>query len=52
METPEDKLIQRIKELRKEYEENDLMTELILEYLVKSMLKKNIGNKLLYGALT
>ncbi len=25
------------------------MTELILEYLVKSMLKKNIGNKRLYG---
>ncbi|EPC8883060.1 hypothetical protein ACEY6H_10130 [Staphylococcus aureus] len=40
METPEDKLIQRIKELRKEYEENDLMTELILEYLVKKYVEE------------
>lgn len=35
MDTPEDKLIQKIKELRKEYEDSDLMSELILEYLVK-----------------
>ncbi|WP_263574124.1 hypothetical protein [Staphylococcus aureus] len=40
METPEDKLIQRIKELRKEYEENDLMTDLILEYLVKKYVEE------------
>ncbi|HHP5374297.1 TPA: hypothetical protein ACSCWE_002002 [Staphylococcus aureus] len=40
METPEDKLIQRIKELRKEYEENDLMTELILEYLAKKYVEE------------
>ncbi|HHC7447540.1 TPA: hypothetical protein ACN3HF_000540 [Staphylococcus aureus] len=40
METPEDKLIQKIKELRKEYEENDLMTELILEYLVKKYVEE------------
>ncbi|SGW56836.1 MULTISPECIES: hypothetical protein [Staphylococcus] len=40
MKTPEDKLIQRIKELRKEYEENDLMTELILEYLVKKYVEE------------
>ncbi|MFO8361102.1 hypothetical protein R6I68_13590 [Staphylococcus aureus] len=40
MGTPEDKLIQKIKELRKEYEENDLMTELILEYLVKKYVEE------------
>ncbi|MEJ7494382.1 hypothetical protein [Staphylococcus pasteuri] len=40
MQTPEDKLIENVKELRKEYEENELMTELILEFLVKQYVKE------------
>ncbi|WP_261764953.1 hypothetical protein [Staphylococcus pasteuri] len=40
MQTPEDKLIEKVKELRKECEENELMTELILEFLVKQYVKE------------
>ncbi|WP_179300052.1 hypothetical protein [Staphylococcus delphini] len=42
---PEEKLIKKIKELRQEFEENPLMTPLILEYLVKKYVEEEYRNE-------
>ncbi|MBY7664008.1 hypothetical protein [Staphylococcus agnetis] len=42
---PEEKLIQKIKELRQEFENNLLMTPLILEYLVKKYVEEEYKNE-------